>query len=190
MRGHASGRVYSAHREGDIIASDKLLSDAENLVKVDERRFTHLKRSLRSVEGQHDYIIFDTPPSIGMLLKNVLGTADYVIIPVEESGWSLDGLMDFAQALELARDNNEKLEVLGILTVKAKERTRKAKRMGELAKRLAEKLGTKCFRTKIRESVACAEALTEYYVPLKEYAPTSTTARDYEDFVDELMGVI
>lgn len=176
--------------KGDIIASDKLLSDAENLVKVDERRFTHLKRLLRSVEGQYDYIIFDTPPSIGVLLKNVLGTADYVIIPVEESGWSLDGLMDFAQALELARNNNEKLKVLGILTVKAKERTRKAKRMGELAKRLAEKLGTKCFRTKIRESVACAEALTEYYVPLKEYAPTSTTARDYEDFVDELMGVI
>lgn len=176
--------------KGDIIASDKLLSDAENLVKVDERRFTHLKRSLKSVEWQYDYVIFDTPPSIGVLLKNVLGAADYVIIPVEESGWSLDGLMDFAEAIELARDNNEKLKVLGILTVKAKARTRKAKRMEELATRIAEKLGTKCFRTKIRESVACAEALTEYYVPLKEYAPASTTARDYQDFVDEMMEVI
>ncbi len=88
--------------KGDIIASDKLLSEAENMVKVDERRFMHLKRSLKSVENNYDYyIIIDTPPAIGVALKNVLATVDYVIIPVEESGWSLDGLMDFAQALEL-----------------------------------------------------------------------------------------
>lgn len=173
--------------KGDIIASDKLLSDAETMVKVDERRFTHLKRSLKSLEDKYDYVIIDTPPSIGVALKNVLAAVDYVIIPVEESGWSLDGLMDFATALELARDNNESLRVAGILTVKSKERTRKAKRMGELAEQVAEKLGTKCFRTKIRESVVCTEALTEYYVPLNEYAPQSTTTQDYRSFVDELL---
>lgn len=113
-----------------------------------------------------------------------------MIIPVEESGWSLDGLMDFATALDLARDNNENLRVAGILTVKAKERTRKSKRMGELSSQVAEKLGTKCFRTKIRESVACTEALTEYYIPLSEYAPDSTTAKDYKNFVEELMEEI
>lgn len=173
--------------KGDIIPSDKLLSDAETMIRVDERRFTHLKRSLKTVEGLYDFVIIDTPPSIGVVLKNVLATVDYVIIPVEESGWSLDGLMDFAQALELARDNNEKLRVLGILIVKAKERTRKSKRMSELASSIAEKLGTKCFRTRIRESVACTEALTEYYVPLNEYAPLSTTNKDYQEFVNELL---
>ena len=176
--------------KGDIIASDKLLADAENMVKVDERRFTHLKRSLKSIDGQYDYVIIDTPPSIGVALKNVLAAADYVIIPVEESGWSLDGLMDFAEALELARDNNENLKVMGILTVKAKERTRKSKRMGELAASLAEKLSSKCFRTKIRESVSCTEALTEYYVPLSEYAPDSAKAQDYKNFVDEILEEI
>ena len=176
--------------KGDIIPSDKLLSDAENMIKVDERRFTHLKRSLKSVEDLYDFIIVDTPPAIGVVLKNVLATVNYVIIPVEESGWSLDGLMDFSEALELARDNNENLKVAGILTVKAKERTRKAKRMGELAARIAEKLGTHCFKTKIRESVACAEALTEYYVPLAKYAPTGTTTEDYKNFVDEIQEVL
>ena len=176
--------------KGDIIASDKLLSDAETMVKVDERRFTHLKRSLKSLEDKYDYVIVDTPPAIGVALKNVLAAVDYVIIPVEESGWSLDGLMDFAQALELARDNNEKLQVAGILIVKAKERTRKSKRIGELATKVAEKLGSKCFNTKIRESVSCTEALTEYYVPLNEYAPDSTTSKDYKNFVDELLEEI
>lgn len=73
--------------KGDIIESDKLLSDAETMVKVDERRFTHLKRSLKSVEDKYDYIIIDTPSSIGAALKNVLAAVDYVIIPVEKSGW-------------------------------------------------------------------------------------------------------
>ncbi len=171
--------------KGDIIPADKLLSDSETMVKVDERRFTHLKRSMKSVED-----ILDTPPAIGVVLKNVLAMAQFVVIPVEESGWALEGLMDFANAIELARDNNESLKIAGILTVKAKEHTRKSKRMGELADTIAEKLGTIRFKTKIRESVACAEALTEYYVPLQEYAPGSTTAQDYRVFVDELMEVI
>ena len=176
--------------KGDIIPADKLLTDVENMVKVDERRFSHLKRSVKSVESLYDYIVIDTPPAIGVVLKNVLAMAQFVIIPVEESGWALEGLMDFANAIELARDNNDALKVAGILTVKAKEHTRKSKRMGDMAETIAEKLCTMRFKTKIRESVACVEALTEYYVPLQEYAPGSTTAQDYKLFVDELMEVI
>ncbi|MBR0096113.1 MAG: ParA family protein, partial [Synergistaceae bacterium] len=174
----------------DIIPSDKLLADAENMVKVDERRFTHLKRSLKSVDKLYNYIIMDTLPAIGVALKNVLGVAQFVIILVEESGCALDGLMDFANALELAKDNNDELTVAGILIVRAKDRTRKSKRMRELADTIAEKLGTKQFQTRIRESVVFAEALTEYYVPLSEYAQNSTTNKDYKAFVDELIEVI
>ena len=172
---------------GDIIASDPQLTDAETTVKVDEKRFLHLKWSCRSLEDEYDYIIIDTPPHIGVVLKNVLAYVDHVIIPVEESGWSMTGLIDFANALELAKLNNPALSVAGILTVKAKERTKKSQRMGELAESLAEKLGTICFKTKIRETVACAEALTEYYVPLHEYAPKSTTYEDYKKFTSELL---
>lgn len=176
--------------KGDIIPSDKLIYEAENMVKVDERRFIHLKRSLKSVENNYDFIIVDTPPVVGVALKNVLAAVQFIIIPVEESGWALDGLLDFANAIELAQDNNEALTVAGILTVKAKERTKKSARMGELAAIVAEQLHTKTFGTKIRESVACAEALTEYYVPLSEYAPNSTTNQDYMKFVDELLEVV
>ena len=56
--------------KGNIIASDKLLSEAENMVKVDERRFTHLKRSLKRIEDNYDYIIIDTPPAIRSSVKN------------------------------------------------------------------------------------------------------------------------
>ena len=145
-----------------------------------------LRLYLRSVEKDFDYIIIDTPPSIGVALKNVLAMADYIVIPVEESGWALDGLMDFAHAIELAQDNNEKLSVAGILTIKAKANTKKSSRMADLASSIAEKLGSTRFETMIRESVACAEALTEYYVPLHEYAPKGNTTLDYREFVNEL----
>lgn len=176
--------------KGDVIASDPQLSDAENTVKVDERRFTHLKRSCKSIEDKYDFVIIDTPPSIGVALKNVLAYVEYIIVPVEESGWSMAGLMDFAKALDLARDNNEKLKVAGILTVKSKERTKKAQRMADITGKIAEKLGTVPFKTKIRESVACVEALTEYLVPLNEYAPGSTTNIDYQSFTDELLAMV
>jgi chromosome partitioning protein len=176
--------------KGDIIASDPQLKDAETMVKVDERRFSHLKRSCKELEDQYDYIVIDTPPAIGVALKNVLAYVDYIVIPVEESGWSMAGLMDFAKAIDMARDNNEKLKVAGILIVKTKPNTKKSGRMQELAETLGAALATKTFSTKIRESSACAEALTEYCVPLHEYAPHATTTRDYDSFIDELLEVI
>lgn len=173
--------------KGDIIPSDPQLSEAETSVKMDERRFSHLKRSCKGIENEYDYIVLDTPPAIGVSLKNVLNYADYVIIPVDESGWSVSGLMDFINAIDLARDNNENLKIAGIVTIKAKERTNKSKRMSQHVDKLAESIGTKHFKTKIRESVACSEALTEYFVPLHEYAPTSTTCEDYAALVKEFL---
>ena len=65
----------------------------------DGERFSHLKRSLKSVKDLYDFIIIDTPSAIGVVLKTLLAAVNYVIIPAEESGWSPDGLMDFANAL-------------------------------------------------------------------------------------------
>ena len=176
--------------KGDIIASDDNLYDAETTVKADEMRFMHLKNSCKAIEKYYDYIIIDTPPAIGVVLKNILSYTDWIIIPVEESGWSMSGLARFAKAMNLARMNNKRLKVAGVLTVKTKKRTRKCQRMGALAEDIAKDLKTTRFETKIRESVACSEALTEYFVPLHEYAEDSTTNQDYMAFTDELQKVV
>ncbi len=175
--------------KGDIIPSDDGLKDAENMIKADEIRFAHLKRSCKEIEDDYDYVIIDTPPAIGVLLKNVLAYADELIVPIQESGWSLEGIMDFADAISLAQDTtNPNLKILGLLTVMSKERTNKAARIAELSSKIAAQLHTYVFQTKIRESVKCAEALTEYAIPLHIYAPKCTTQLDYEAFVDELLG--
>lgn len=183
------GDLVQHTKKGDIIAADPELSDAETMVKSDELRFLHLKLVLSRVEGNYDYIIFDTPPSIGVVLKNVLAYVDEIIIPVEESGWSMQGLINFADAIELAKLNNAPLTVAGILIVKSKGNTKKSTRMQGMAETLSEKLKTKVFETKIRESVRCTEALTEYYVPLYEYDSKNAVQADYEAFLDEL-GIV
>lgn len=173
---------------GDIIPSDDALKDAENMVKPDEMRFLHLRRSCEGLSDLYDYIVIDTPPSIGVILKNALAFADEVIVPISEDGWSLEGLIDFFEAIQMAQNTtNANLTISGLLIVMHRANTKKAGRIDELASDLAEKMNTTVFRTKIRASVRCSEALTEYGVPLYEYAPTSTTQLDYEDFTKEFL---
>ena len=175
---------------GDIIPSDPGLVDAENMIKVDERRFNHLKRSLKSVKDDYDYIVIDTPPAIGVMLKNVLAATDYVVIPVQESGWSVDGLLQFSYAIELAAENNENIKIAGILIVDSQPRTSKSARMETYVNEAAKKMNTIAFKAKVHHSVKCSEALTEYGVPLNEYAPQSKPAEDYKQFTTELLEVI
>lgn len=177
------------HQEyGDIVPSDKELSNAESMTRPDEMRFLHLKKALKGVKDQYDYIIIDTPPAIGVLLKNVLATADEILIPIEESGWSVKGLMDLNDAITMAENTtNENLQIAGLLVIKAKKNTRRSRRIEETSEMLASKMGTRLFHTKIRESVRTSEALTEYGIPLWEYAADCTTQVDYEDFVDEFL---
>lgn len=177
--------------KGDIVASDEQLNGAENIVRPDELRFYHLKNALKDpkIKEQYDYIIIDTPPAIGVILKNVLAVTPEVIVPIQESGWSLAGIMAFYAAIQMAQQTtNPDLQVKGILTVMAHTNTRRSKEVRKSADALAQTLQTQVFHTTIRESTKCVEALTLYFVPLHQYAPYCTTAVDYEDFVSELYG--
>jgi len=185
----ASDTIQTTEK-GDVIPSDPELKNADTSVKVNEKMFFHIRNRLPEVANNYDYIIFDTQPAINITLRNVLAASDYVIIPMEESGFAVNGLMNIAEAVDMAKNFNPNLQILGILTVKTKDRTKKAARMGDLMDEIAKNIGTTRFNVKIRECVACAEALTEYYVPLYEYAPNSTTNADYEAFTTEVLEKI
>lgn len=175
---------------GDIIPSDHGLESAETTVKVDERRFDHMYDSCQSLNGLYDYIFIDTPPAVGVCLKNVLHYADGIVVPVEEGAWSLEGLMEFNNAINLARRANRDLKVYGVLITRSRPNTNNGKKIRDQAEKIAEAMSTHVFSTKIRESVKCSEAIGSHGVPLHIYAPHSTTCHDYEDFADELEVVL
>ncbi len=176
---------------GDIIASDDQLSSAETQIQADIKRFTHLSRSMKTVEDDYDYIIFDTPPGKGVLLGNVLMYVDYLIIPVTCDAFGVQGLADFYSTIKDYKEGpNEKLQIAGILRIKYKGRQNLTREIeDEILPQLAKDMDTKLFKTVIRESVKCQEAQT-LQQSLFDYAPTCTTAEDYTAFLKELLKTV
>lgn len=173
---------------GDIIASDQVLMDADTQIKADTDRFYHLSDSCKSIEDSYDFIILDCPPGNGVMLGNVLSYANYVIMPITCDKFGIQGMSDFIDVKNsYTKRINPSLKILGVLIIKYKGRQSLTKDLEDnLIPSIAQKMETKIFNTRIRESVKCqeAQALSK---SLFEYAPSSTTATDYTAFTNELL---
>ena len=172
---------------GDIIPNDVLLKNADGSIKQGPGMYKIIKKALVSIEDQYDYIIFDTPPHDGILLGNALMAADGVIVPIECDLFGIQGLYDFYSTLKEFQDDNEKLRILGVLKVKYKKNQNLTKDLEEKTlPKYASDMSTKIFKTAIRESVKCKEAITGR-MRLSKYAPGSTVESDFSDLTDEVL---
>lgn len=172
---------------GDIIPNDAELRNADSMVKPGPGMYKHIKKTLAAVEDKYDYIIFDTPPHNGILLGNALMAADGVIVPIECDLFGIQGLYDFYNTLKEFQEDNESLRILGILRVKYKKNQNLTRDLEEkMLPKYASEMGTKIFKTAIRESVKCKEAITGR-VRLSQYAPKSTVECDFSDLTDEIL---
>ena len=175
---------------GDIIANDEQLNNADTMVPPGPLMYNYIKNALKEVEDAYDYIIFDAPRGVGVLLGNILMAADYVIIPVECEAFGITGLVSFYSKIQEFASVNTSLKLLGILIIKYKERQRlTADIEGTMLNDIANQIGTRIFKTRIRESVKTRESQT-LQKNLNEYAPNSTTAIDYHDFTNEIIKCI
>ena len=147
-----------------------------------------LREYLKGVENEYDYIIIDTPPSLNILLTNALTVADEVIIPLCADRYSMKGLNQLYQTISSAQKyTNPKLKIAGLLVVKFQARTNLATQFVSALEEIAEKMGTKVFKTKIRECVKVREAQA-LQKDLFKHAANSTVAEDYISFVNEYIG--
>lgn len=172
---------------GDIIAGDPELKEAGKL--LDGLSAHHkLRKGLKTISPQYDYIILDTPPVLGVLLTNALTAADKVIIPLTSDRFGLQGLMQLHDTIEETKEyTNPNLKVDGLLLVKYNDRINLAKGIMESLPGYAKLFGTRIYQTKIRESVKTREAQATQS-GLLEWAPDSTTAVDYKALVNEILG--
>lgn len=172
--------------QGDIIPAGKNLQVTDLALKDKKRKEFMLKDSLSAVKG-YDFIILDCPPSLGMITVNALTTSNSVIIPVEASGFSLDGLEDITDTVEqVKRYCNPKLKIAGILLTRFEPNTNLSKAVIDIAQELAGQLKTKVFSVPIRNSVKLREAQM-LRKDLFEYAGQSNPARDYETVAMEFL---
>lgn len=142
--------------EIDVAVGSIDLAGAELALSAQIGRERALQRALRPVLDRYDFILIDTPPSLGLLTVNSLTAAHSVIVPVQCEYLSLRGLAQLEQTLEMVRDNlNPDVRIRGILPTMFDARTLHGQEAVEI---LRENFGSLVFSTVVRKSIRFAEA--------------------------------
>jgi chromosome partitioning protein len=172
------------HREIDLAASSIDLAGAELAVSSMIGRERALQKALLPVRGSYDYIMIDTPPSLGLLTINALTAADGVIVPVQCEYLSLRGLIQLENTLNMIRENlNPDVRIKGILPTMFDGRTLHSKEAVEI---LQENFGDLVYETKIRKTIRYAEAPVKGTSVLK-YDSKGKAAKAYRDLAGEVL---
>lgn len=173
-----------AQCEVDVAVSSIDLAGAELALSSMIGRERALEKALAPVRAQYDYILIDTPPSLGLLTINALVASNGVIVPVQCEYLSLRGLVQLQNTLEMIRENlNPLVEIIGILPTMYDKRLLHSR---EAVDMLAENFGDLVYNTKIRKTVRFAEAPVKGSSVLA-YEPEGEAAELYRDLAKEVL---
>jgi len=177
--------VVTSQRGLDLLPSAPALAGADvELVEIPGRE-SRLAKALAAVSSRYDFIIIDTPPSLGLLTVNALVASDGVVIPVQCEYLPLEGLAQLVQTIELVhRKLNPQLRIRGVLMTMYDPRTRIAR---EVVQDVRRQFPRDTFRTIIPRSVRLSEA-PSYGEPIGTYAPDSAGAQAYDAFGQEFLA--
>jgi len=172
------------HVEVDLAVSSIDLAGAELALSSMIGRERALEKALAPVRDTYDYVLIDTPPSLGLLTINALVASNGVIVPVQCEYLSLRGLVQLENTLSMIRENlNPSVGIEGILPTMFDSRTLHSREAVEI---LQENFGELVFDTKIRKTVRYAEAPVKGTSVLK-YDPTGSAAQAYRDLAKEVL---
>src|SRR5881227_1770527 len=171
--------------EVDVAVSSIDLAGAELALSSMIGRERALEKAFVSVKPKYDYILIDTPPSLGLLTINALVASNGVIVPVQCEYLSLRGLVQLENTLSMIRENlNPDVEIEGILPTMYDSRTLHSREAVEI---LQENFGDLVFDTRIRKTVRYAEAPVKGTSVLK-YDPSGSAAEAYRDLAKEVLN--
>jgi chromosome partitioning protein len=170
--------------EVDVAVSSIDLAGAELALSSMIGRERALEKSLLEVRDRYDFIMIDTPPSLGLLTINAFVAATGVIVPVQCEYLSLRGLVQLENTLAMVRENlNPEVKIEGILPTMFDRRTLHSREAVEI---LEENFGELVFKTRIRKTVRYAEAPVKGSSVLK-YDPSGTAAEAYRELAKEVL---
>jgi chromosome partitioning protein len=171
--------------EVDLAVSSIDLAGAELALSSMIGRERALEKALVPVKDEYNYVLVDTPPSLGLLTINALVASDGVIVPVQCEYLSLRGLVQLENTLSMIRENlNPAVEIQGILPTMYDNRTLHSREAVEI---LQENFGDLVFGTKIRKTIRYAEAPVKGSSVLK-YDPTGSAAEAYRELAKEVLN--
>jgi len=169
----------------DIVPSHLRLVGAEvELVNVLARE-RRLSVALEPVREKYDFILIDSPPSLGLLTINTLTAADSILIPIQCEYYALEGLGQLLNTIRLVQKNlNPRLQIEGVLLTMYDGRLNLSKQVAEEARRF---FSDKVYKTVIHRNVRLSEA-PSFGKPIILYDITSTGAENYLSLTEEILN--
>ena len=169
-----------------VAPSNVTLASVERTIINREDRDTVLKNRLALLDNYYDYVLFDCPPSLGLLTVNALTAAREVVIPLETKVLALNGLVTLINTVNLVKETlNPTLEITGIIACMFDIRTNLS---NEVVGMIKEKFSDKLFKSLIRESTKLAECPISGQ-PITLYAPESRGTKDYMELAKEILAL-
>ena len=172
-------------REVDIAVSSIDLAGADMALSSQIGRERALEKALAPIKDRYDYILIDTPPSLGLLTVNAFVAATGVVVPVQTEYLSLRGLVQLENTLAMVRENlNPRAEIIGIVPTMYDKRVTHSREADEI---LRENFGDLVYSTRIRKTIRFAEAPVKGSSVLA-YEPSGEAANMYRDLAKEVLN--
>jgi chromosome partitioning protein len=169
----------------DLLASRISLAKAEAKLIGEFDSHFRLKDKLGSIQTRYDYIVIDTPPTLGILTVNALVAATHLLVPIQSSYYALEGTDDLLDTFEKIRARpNPELKFLGVVITIDDKRTLLAR---DIRQQIRSVFGEKVFNTTISRSVRLEES-PAYKKSIFSFAPNSTGAVEYYSLTEEVIG--
>jgi chromosome partitioning protein len=143
-----------------------------------------LKDALAPISNEYDYIILDTPPSLGILTVNALVASTHLIVPIQAAYFAIEGTDDLLETYERIRARpNPGLKVLGVVITLFDKRTNISR---DTHGQIRTVFGETLFKTKISKNVRLEES-PAYKETILTYAPKSPGAIEYKKLAGEVI---
>ena len=177
--------VKNVRHNLDVLPAKMDLAGAELELVTAISREVRLKDALEEVRSGYDYVIIDSPPSLGLLTINALTAADEYIVPIQCEYYALEGLSQLLNTIKLIQKSlNPRLKLCGIIMTMYDYRTNLSK---QVVDDVRASFGKQVFQTVIPRNVRLSEA-PSYGVSIIDYDPKSKGAESYLEMAKEVLA--
>lgn len=168
----------------DLIPCNINLTGAEIELVGALSRETRLRKALSAIEAEYDFILIDSPPSLGLLTLNALVASRSIIIPIQCEFYALEGVSQLMQTINLIRDGlNPNLAIEGVLLTMADYRTNLTT---EVIREIKNYFKDQVYETVIPRNVKLSEA-PSFGKPIAIYDAHSIGAKKYTELAEEFL---
>ena len=168
-----------------LIPADRDLTGAEIELVPMLARERRLHQLLSALRNDFDYILIDSPPSLGLLTLNALVAADSVLIPLNCEYFALEGIAELTATIDRVKAAlNPSLEIEGVLLTMYDDRTNLGQ---QVSANIREFFGEKVYKTVVPRNVRLGEA-PSHGLPVILYDARSRGAEAYVAFAHEFLA--